>query len=124
MRSQLCAKRRTSRLPVTNRIGFAFVTEPPPKCTEPTKLLQAICQEMERIKQWKLGLYFLGGLSLASGVRGLMPWTLRRNQSLATMVVSNVGRAFPTWPLARSGQHIVVGNVVLEPSPPSRLCDN
>jgi WS/DGAT C-terminal domain len=101
-------------LPVTNRIGFAFVTEPPRNCTDPTTQLDAVRQEMERIKQWKLGLYFLGGLALATGVRGAVPWTLRRNQSLATMVLSNVGRAFANWPLARRGNHIVVGNVVLE----------
>jgi hypothetical protein len=101
-------------LPVTNRIGFAFVTEPPQNCTDAAKQLDAVRQEMERIKQWKLGLYFLGGLALATGVRGAVPWTLRRNQSLATMVLSNVGRAFAGWPLARRGNHIVVGNVVLE----------
>jgi len=101
-------------MPAANRIGYAFVTDEPGGSDDPIELLKAVHQETERIKWLKLGLYFLGGLELASRIPGVVPWALRRNLCMATMVLSNVGHMFSHSALPRRGARVVVGNAVLE----------
>ena len=101
-------------MPATNRIGFAFVTDRPRSGADPQALLAVVREETERIKNWKLGLYFLGGLALARGVPGAIRWSLKRKHSFATMVHSNLGRIFARSGLARPDGRLAAGNVVLE----------
>jgi len=101
-----------AEMPVANRIGYAFVSEPSGE-RDPQRLLTIVREETRRIKDWKLGLYFLGGLGFARGMPGLLPWAMRRQRSFATAVLSNVGRFSPQRGLAE-GQRWTCGDLVLE----------
>ncbi len=52
-------------MPATNRIGFAFVAPSKRDYRDPRRLLESVRRQMQRVKEWKLGLYFLGGLEFA-----------------------------------------------------------
>ncbi|MEX0978522.1 MAG: hypothetical protein WDZ48_06705 [Pirellulales bacterium] len=101
-----------ARMPAANRIGFGFVTAE--LVDDPRQLLETVSGQTRRMKQWKLGLYFLGGLSMASRVPAVLRWALRRNQSLATAVLSNVGRFVADPLLARPEDLWTCGDVVLK----------
>jgi len=85
-------RRDEAKMPAANRIGYGFVTGLLDGQASPQDRLAEVQLEMKQIKEWKLGLYFLGGLALGRGVPGVMPWMLRRERSFATAVLSNVGR--------------------------------
>jgi hypothetical protein len=69
---------------------------------------------MKQIKDWKLALYFLGGLGLAAGFPRLLRRVLGRRKAFATVVVSNLGRIFSQSRLPRRDGKLVAGNLVLE----------
>ncbi|MEX0937830.1 MAG: condensation domain-containing protein [Pirellulales bacterium] len=100
------------RMPAANRIGYAFVTDEG-TAADDAGLLDVVLEETRRIKQWKLALYFLGGLALAGKFPSVIRWALRRNASLATAVLSNVGRFSPARSVRR-GQKWTCGDLVLE----------
>ncbi|REK19520.1 MAG: hypothetical protein DWQ37_00155 [Planctomycetota bacterium] len=104
--------RDEARMPAANRLGYAFVTDDG-TATDDAALLEVVRSETHRIKDWKLALYFLGGLTLASGFRSAIRWVLSRNASLATAVLSNVGRFAPERSLKR-GQKWTCGDLVLD----------
>jgi NRPS condensation-like uncharacterized protein len=85
-------RRDEARMPAANRIGFGFVTARARDLDDPARLLEVVRGETTRIKEWKLGLYFLGGLAFAARVPLLLRWALKRNRAFATAVLSNVGR--------------------------------
>jgi hypothetical protein len=99
-------------MPAANRLGFAFVTLRERDFADAKAALDAVNREMERIKTWKLGLYFLGGLQFAG--KRTIRWALKRNKSFATMVLSNLGRVYARTPLPREGRRLVCGDAVLE----------
>lgn len=101
-------------MPAANLLSFTFLTRRARQCEDGAKLLATIQQETEAIKNWRLGWYFLGGLAMACGIRGMVPWFLRRNRSFATVVLSNVGRVLHRTPLPREGRQLVCGDVVLK----------
>jgi hypothetical protein len=101
-------------IPASNGIAFAFVALDPDRFSDRRTLLAAVHVQMEHIKRWKLGLFFLGGLAIAQRYQRLMHWVLRRERSLATIVLSNMGRAFAHSPLPRDNGRLVCGNVVLD----------
>ncbi len=84
--------RADAAMPVANRIGYGFVTAKVSEVDDPRKLLEVVKSETGRIKDWKLALYFLGGLAFGKTIPGLLPWAMRRRCSFATAVLSNVGR--------------------------------
>ena len=101
-------------MPAANLLSFTFLSRRARQCADNARLLATIQQETEAIKNWRLGWYFLGGLAMACGVRGMVPWFLRRNRSFATVVLSNVGRVLNRAPLPREGRQLVCGDVVLK----------
>lgn len=106
-------RRDEARMPAANRLGFGFVTAEPDD-DDPRRLLNVVRGETQRIKQWKLGLYFLGGLEFASHVPGALSWALRRNRSFATAVLSNVGRFPADGSLERREDRWKCGDLTLE----------
>ena len=84
--------RAEAAMPVANRIGYGFVTTKISEIDDPQQLLDLVKGETGRIKDWKLALYFLGGLAFARNLPGVLPWAMRRRRSFATAVLSNVGR--------------------------------
>ena len=101
-------------MPAANRIGFAFVAPAKRDYRDPRRLLEAIRKQMQRAKDWKLGLYFLGGLAFAANHPRIARWVLRRKGGFATVVFSNLGRVYARSRLARADGHLACGNVVLE----------
>lgn len=106
--------REGADIPASNRLGFAFVTADPRDFGDREKLLQIVHAQTEQIKQWKLALYFLGGLGLATVFPGAVPASLRWKKSFATIVLSNIGRLMTHSRLPRSEDRLVCGNVILE----------
>jgi len=106
--------REGADIPASNRLGFGFVTISPRELGNREKLLQAVHSQTEQIKQWKLALYFLGGLGLATVFPGAVPASLRWKKSFATVVLSNIGRLMAHSRLPRSEDRLVCGNVILE----------
>jgi hypothetical protein len=106
--------REGADIPASNRLGFAFVTVNPREFADREQLLQVIHEQTEQIKQWKLALYFLGGLGLATIIPGAVAASLRWKKSFATVVLSNIGRLMTHSRLPRRGDRLVCGNVVLE----------
>jgi len=106
--------REGADIPASNRLGFAFVTIPPREFGDCNKLLQLVHAQTEQIKQWKLALYFLGGLGVASIFPGAVAASLRWKQSFATVVLSNIGRLMAHSRLPRAEDRLVCGNVILE----------
>ncbi len=98
-------------MPAANLLGFTFLTRSAGQCRDPVQLLRTIRDETAAIKRWRLGLYFLGGLAVASRQPGLLRWQLHRNRSLATAVFSNVGRVFARSPLRGSDGKLCCGDV-------------
>ncbi len=106
---------RTDRcMPAANRLSFAFVTKDLRNFDDRRKLLTSICDDTVRIKQWKLGLYYYGGLAVACHVPNAVPWALNRRYSFATVVLSNLGRVYARSALSGRGRRLACGNLVLE----------
>jgi hypothetical protein len=87
--------RNDAAMPAANRIGYGFVTVRLGNHEEPSVVLDRVCEQTRRIKEWYLGLYFLGGLAFARNFLGLFRRVMRRERSFATAVLSNVARFSP-----------------------------
>jgi hypothetical protein len=105
--------RQDARLPAADRIGFGFVAATARDRDDAAQLLSVVRRETQRIKDWKLALYFLGGLAIARRAPVVLRWALRRNRSFATAVLSNVGRFVPEASPAGHEERWACGDVVL-----------
>jgi len=92
--------RGDAAMPAANRIGYGFVTARLDERDDPAAVLAKVREETRRIKDWHLGLYFLGGLAFASKFPRMFARAMRRERSFATAVLSNVGRFSPDKTLA------------------------
>ncbi|MEX2114788.1 MAG: hypothetical protein WD845_16465 [Pirellulales bacterium] len=101
-------------MPASNGIGFSFVTVNPDRHSDDA-ILTEVHEQTQQIKQWKLALYFLGGLAAASNYPSIIRWTLGRRRPFATFVLSNLAQALAVSPLPRRADGcLICGNVVLE----------
>ena len=107
-------RREDHQMPAANVLAFTFLSRRLRDCHDPVSLLQTIRTETAAIRRGRLGLYFIGGLGFASSVPGLVPWMLRRQRSLATVVVSNVGRVLAPSPLPRRDGLLQCGDTTLQ----------
>jgi hypothetical protein len=99
--------------PAANRLGFAFLTRNGRQCHDPDRLLRSVQREMEEIRRYRLGLYFLGGLDIGRKLNMIRPM-LNAPRSFATVVLSYVGQVFTRSPLARADGRLTCGGAVLE----------
>ncbi len=99
--------------PAANALGFTFVTRRARACDNADQLFESIRRETEAIRKYRLGLYFVGGLAMASHVPGLIPWALGRKRSFATVVLSNLGKVLRHANLPRRDGCLVCGDAVL-----------
>ena len=106
--------REDRRMPATNRISFGFVGLSARECDHRAGALASIRNQMKRARRDQHGLAFLGGLAFACGLKGVVPWSLARERSFATLVLSNLGRVFPRTPLPRQAGRLVCGGATLE----------
>ncbi|MCR4413206.1 MAG: hypothetical protein NUV77_12370 [Thermoguttaceae bacterium] len=111
-------ERQHDRMPAANAMSQAFLTRRAADCTDPKALLEGLRRETEAIRRWRLGLYFLGGLSIAERIPGALRlgMALLGRRCHATTVLTNIGeftRRF-TARLPRRGGRIVAGDLILE----------
>jgi hypothetical protein len=103
-------------MPAANRMSFSFMARTIGQCHDWNSLLPGIRSESQGIRQIRIGLDFLGGISLAQHIPGLLPLLLKVPRCMATAVLTNLGdptkrfrRRFPAHQ-----DSAVIGNVVLE----------
>ncbi len=102
-------------IPASNGIGFAFPSVDLSRTADRAAVLREVNKLMRQVKNWKLALYFLGGLAAAMRFGGLVRWALRRKRPMATVVLSYLGPALQQSPLPRRDDgKLICGNVVLE----------
>ncbi len=111
-------ERHHDRMPAANAMSQAFLTRQVADCADPELLLDGLRRETEAIRRWRLGLYFLGGLSMAERIPGALRlgMALLGRQCHATTVLTNIGeftRRF-TARLPRRNGRIVAGDLILE----------
>jgi hypothetical protein len=111
-------ERQHDRMPAANAMSHAFLTRRLADCADPDLLLESLRRETEAIRRWHLGLYFLGGLSIAERIPGALRlgMALLGRRCHATTVLTNIGeftRRF-TARLPRRNGRIVAGDLVLE----------
>ncbi len=92
--------RADAAMPAANRIGYGFVTARLDERDDPAAVLAKVREGTRRIKDWYLGLYFLGGLAFARRFPKVFARVMRGERSFATAVLSNVGRFSPDKALA------------------------
>lgn len=100
-------------MPAANVLGFALLTRGRAALADPAKLLQGIHAEMDAIKKWRLGLYFVAGVRIACRWPKLLRWCLRRRHSFATAVFSNMAAVFGNLGFPQRNGHVVVGGAEL-----------
>jgi hypothetical protein len=101
-------------MPASNGIGFSFVTVWPDRHSAET-ILSEVHEQTQQIKQWKLALYFLGGLAAVNDRPAIMRRVLARRRPMATFVLSNLAQVLTQSRLPRREDgRLVCGNVVLE----------
>jgi hypothetical protein len=106
--------REDALAPVANALGFTFLTRRARDCSRRCELFESIRRETETIRQFRLGLYFLGGLAMAMRLPGAIPWVLRRNRSFATIVLSNLGKVLRRTDLPRRDGRLICGEAMLQ----------
>jgi hypothetical protein len=106
--------REDTLAPTANALGFTFLTRRSADCDENGALFESIRRETEAIRQFRLGLFFIGGLAAAMQVPGAIPWALRRRRSFATIVLSNLGRILRRNSLPRRDGRLVCGQATLQ----------
>lgn len=100
-------------MPAANVLGFALLTRGRAALADPAKLLQGIHAEMDAIKKWRLGLYFVAGVRIACRWPKLLRWSLQRRHSFATAVFSNMAAVFGNLGFPQRNGHVVVGGAEL-----------
>jgi len=80
-------------MPATNRVGFSFPTRLDDECHDWGRLLNSLVEEIRFIRRTRLGMDFLGGLSLTDSIPGLLPSLLRSSGCMATTLITNFGQS-------------------------------
>lgn len=101
-------------MPAANVLSFVFLTRSQGDLRDADKLLNSIREETAAIKKWRLGLYFVGGLGIATRLPGLVAWFLRRRWPFATAVFTNLGPVFSRAPGSLTNGKICCGTGTLE----------
>lgn len=107
---------RDDDLPAANRMSFTFLARKIGECHEGTEFLHGVRVESQYLQRVRIGLDFLGGISLAMKSPRLVASMMRITGCRATAVITNLGdptkrfrRRFP-----REGRRPVIGNVLLD----------
>ena len=101
-------------MPAANVVSMVFLDRRPSQIARTDRLLDGIHAEMDMIRRRRLGLTFIASLCCLRWLPGGIAARVNQERCEATCVVSNMGRAMADSPLARRGEKIVAGNVVLE----------
>lgn len=83
--------REDLRMPATNRLSFSFLGRTQGQCEPWDDLLRSVQDETNWIKDSRVYLDFLDGLSLLHGRPRVMKWLLRHHHHMATSVLTYTG---------------------------------
>ncbi|NIL96694.1 MAG: hypothetical protein GTO53_04595 [Planctomycetales bacterium] len=104
------------RLPAANVVSMVFLDRHPQDCADAQRLLQSVHEEMQMVKDRRLGLTFLLSLrynrQLPGGVGRLRRRT-EKGHCQGTGVISNLVRPWAASTLRRDDGRLAVGDVVL-----------
>ena len=102
------------QMPAANVVAMIFVDRRPAIFPNPRWLLKSINWEMRFIKWGRFGIAFVRACGLVDLIPGGLRLLSRANRCYATAVLSNMGRPFSDSKLARQGEKIITGDLVLE----------
>lgn len=107
--------RGDSAMPVTNDVGFAFLTRHGDFCMKLDELRKSLAWETSAIRSSHLSRYFIGGLEAVQGM-GALPWILNGKICFATAVLTNFGNSWRRFAakLPVSGGGLVAGNLAYD----------
>lgn len=104
------------RTPACNIISYAFPSRKIGDCVDSSDFHVGVSKELYIIKKWHVGLMFLKGLGFFSRIPGGLHRIVRKDDCLASAMLSSLNRmesAFPTaFPRDEEGR-IVVGDATL-----------
>ncbi|MDH3717740.1 MAG: condensation domain-containing protein [Planctomycetota bacterium] len=105
------------RLPAANMVSMVFLDRHPQDCADPQALLQSVHDEMQMVKDRRLGLTFLLSLRYNRKLPGAVGRVRRRTEKAhcqGTGVISNLVSPWETSELRREDGKLVMGDVVLQ----------
>jgi hypothetical protein len=103
-------------MPAANVMSFTFVDRRTNECRDGVLLLESIRREMQDIKRWKMGLYFIGQLGLLCVIPNGLKIFLSGKRCFASAVLTNVGDPTRRFSVAfkRNEGRSVIGNLLLD----------
>jgi hypothetical protein len=108
---------RRHSMPATNILSYTFLTRRAGECRDARKLLDGIQRETQLIKRWKLGFYFLAGVTFMQRIPGALSLCTSGKSCLSTVLLTNLGadgsRCF-TARFPRQSGRIIAGNLRLD----------
>jgi hypothetical protein len=101
-------------LPAANAVGSIFLDRRGCDLADSRQLLTGIAQELQRIREHRLGLIFIYGLHVLSLFSGGLRYIARRDRCAVSSIFSNLGRPLVRCPLPRQDGLLVAGDLVLQ----------
>jgi hypothetical protein len=101
-------------LPAANIVSMVFLDRLPKQCSNPARLLRGIRRDTWFVKRFQLGRVFPALVRIYRALWGDCRWMLRREQCLATALLTNLGVRLDALPLPYRDQRLAVGNLLLE----------
>ncbi|PQO44272.1 hypothetical protein [Blastopirellula marina] len=107
--------RGDNAMPVTNDVGFAFLTRHGDFCLQSEELRKSLAWETSAIRSNHLSRYFIGGLEAVQKL-GVLPWMLNGKICFATAVLTNFGNSWRRFAakLPVAGGGLIAGNLVYD----------
>jgi len=96
-----------------NIVSMVFLDRKRDEIAERDKLLRTISDQMQLIKNRKLGYTFIWALKVTRCLVGGIPMMAKANECRSTAVLSNLAEPFARMGLPREGEEIVAGNLRL-----------
>lgn len=116
--------RKDLELPATNRLSFSFLGRTQGQCGDFAELLESVCEETQKIKDTRVYMDFLHGLSAVFQRPRLMRWVIGKSRRMTTSVLTYAGdisrgmkNHFPEVDGRRQVGDALLSNVLICPPP-------
>jgi hypothetical protein len=101
-------------LPAANVVTMVFLDRLPADMEHPHRLLDSIHEQIQRIKNRRLGLLFVLSLGVCRWLPGGLRRGTRASRCMATTVLTNLGVVLDRGPLPHRDGHVAIDDLVLE----------
>lgn len=101
-------------LPAANVVSSVFLDRRGRQCDDPAELLQSIHDEMQLIRDNRLGLTFIFALKISKWLPGGLRKAARKDECTTSCIFTNLGKPLLRCRLPKDDQQLVAGNVVLK----------